>query len=164
MSSTETVSSSSLGDHPSFASGNNNEKIETGKDLPKNNYWSPMRIRRTVDEISQNKLAQVIRSRINFCYLFPENMLKEIKIDAIISKEMAKYAREIEECIQLLSITKCHFTSPYTTSCNKNVARNLQCGVSANGKICIQCATIDQKKELEIKVNYLTTKQGNGKY
>ena len=95
--------------------------------------------------------------------MFPEAMWKEIKIESIVAKEVTKLVKEIEEGTQILAITKCQFTQPYTSGCVKNIDRKLDCGISAEGKACSQCHTRDHLDSLEKIVKDLTKDPINGK-
>ena len=105
----------------------------------------------------------MIKSKINFCFAGPEGILKDEKIDQAIINDITKSSKDIEEIAQLIKIIKCNLTAPYVESCVKNVAGNLKCGVSADGKICTQCFVMDCANQLEKKVKLMTRKTTEGK-
>ena len=83
-------------------------------------YWSPMRIKRTLEDSSSNKLAMMEVIRVNICFTYPELQFAEPKSEPQIIDDMAAFIKEAETKTCLLKLVRCRYSPSYTDECPKS--------------------------------------------
>ena len=115
-----------------------------------------MKIKRTTEEISICDRATAEKIKYNFCFLYPENVGKEQKIEQLVAKEMEKLLEVAESNIQMTKLLKCKTNMNYSFGCPTLINSALQCKWNGTENFCYPCGAADLMKDLEERCRMIT--------
>ena len=116
-----------------------------------------MRIKRTLEDSSSNKLAMMEVIRVNFCFTYPELQFTEPKSEPQMIDDMASFIKEAETKTCLLKLVKCRYSPSYTDECPKSSNKQVSCQLFGNGEECHQCKAIMNCNMLSDYIKAITT-------
>ena len=114
--------------------------------------WSPIRLKRTTEEISTCNRATAEKVRYNFGMLYPEVVGRELKVENLIAKNMQTFLQRVESNVQMAKMTKCKIGMKYNATCPVIVNSFLKCkwsDIDDTGNFCFQCSAIKLLEDLE---------------
>ena len=116
-----------------------------------------MRIKRTLEDSSSNKLAMMEVIRVNICFTYPEIQFAEPKSEPQIIDDMAAFIKEAETKTCLLKLVRCRYSPSYTDECPKSSNNQIICQLFGNGEECHQCRAIMNCDILKNNIKIITT-------
>ena len=116
-----------------------------------------MRIKRTLEDSSSNKLAMMEVIRINICFTYPELQFAEPKSEPQIIDDMAAFIKEAETKTCLLKLVRCRYSPSYTDECPKSSNNQIVCQLFGNGEECHQCRALMNCEILKSNIKIITT-------
>ena len=117
-----------------------------------------MRIKRTLEDSSSNKLAMMEVIRVNICFTYPEMQFAEPKSEPQIIDDMAAFIKEAETKTCLLKLVRCRLSPSYTDECPKSSNYQVVCQIFGSGEECHQCRAISNCDILKNNIKLITTK------
>ena len=123
--------------------------------------WSPVKIKRTTEEVATCDRATAEKIKFNFNMLYPECVGREQKVEPLVAKEMEKYLQATESNIQMIKNIKCKYNMSYNASCPLLSNSMLPCEgwigeQNGTNDPCYQCKAVALLGDLEERCRIIT--------
>ena len=110
--------------------------------------WSPLRLKRTIDESASNNLAMYNIIKVTFNCMAPLKLVDQ-KWDERTIDEMEKMVPKVEKAVTMLEVVRCKTSVPFNLVCQRIENSDLDCNVMLTGEECPFCLAMSHQKDLD---------------
>ena len=126
---------------------NDSDDLDNKIDI-KGVLWSPIRLKRTLEEAAANNLTTFSIVRISFNCMAPLKLVDQ-KWYAKLIDEIEGTVPKIEKTTAMLEVVRCKTAVPFNLTCQKIENDGFECNVTLSGEECPYCIAFGHEKKLD---------------